>query len=144
MDVKSRKYTSFSIFGEHYEFIRMPFGLKNASRTFQKAMIRLLGDNDFVKIFINDILVHSPDYDTHVEHVAQTLNTLKSNKISINFDKSRFFQDQVTYLGHIVDKNGTKPDISRLVQFEKIIPNTKRKLQRLLGILNWYDRILRI
>lgn len=101
-------------------------------------MIRLLGNNNFVKIFIDDILVHSPNYDTHVGHIKKILNTPKTNKISINFDKSRFFQDQVTYLEHIVDKHGTRPDISRLIQFEKIIPNTKRKLQRLLGILNWY------
>ncbi|KAG0439306.1 Transposon Tf2-9 polyprotein [Dictyocoela muelleri] len=138
MEENSRKYTSFSIYGEHYEFLRMPFGLKNAPRTFQKAMIRLLGHLDFVKIFIDDILIHSPNYETHGKHITEVLNTLRANNISINFDKSRFFQEQVIYLGHIVDKKGTRPDISRLIPFEKLIPSTKKKLQRLLGILNWY------
>ncbi|MGL4501242.1 MAG: reverse transcriptase family protein, partial [Planktothrix sp.] len=61
MSPESRKFTAFSIFGEHYEFLRMPFGLANAPRPFQKAMIRLLGDLEFVKVFLDDILVHSPD-----------------------------------------------------------------------------------
>ncbi|KAG0427973.1 Retrovirus-related Pol polyprotein from transposon 17.6 [Dictyocoela muelleri] len=44
MDPQSMKYTSFSIFGKHYEFLRMPFGLTNAPRTFQRAMNHLIGN----------------------------------------------------------------------------------------------------
>lgn len=136
MDNYNRKYTRFSIFGEHYEFLRMPLGLKNAPRTFQKAMNCLLGHFDFVKIFLDDILIHSPNYNEHVKHLTEILLTLKGNNIAINFDKSRFLQNQVVYSGHIVDKNGTRPDVSRPIPFEKLVPNTKKKLQRLLGILN--------
>ncbi|KAG0420474.1 Transposon Tf2-6 polyprotein [Dictyocoela roeselum] len=138
MDPQSRKYTSFSIFGEHYEFLRMPFGLTNAPRTFQRAMNHLLGEYDFVKIFLDDILIHSRDFESHTKHLAITLKILKTNNVAINFDKTRFFKQKVTYLGHIIDKHGSRADISRLVPIEKLIPRTKRQLQRLLGVLNWY------
>ncbi|KAG0435920.1 Transposon Tf2-6 polyprotein, partial [Dictyocoela muelleri] len=138
MAEESRKYTAFSIFGEHYEFLRMPFGLTNAPRTFQKAMNKMLGDFEFVKIFLDDILIHSPDAETHENHLIQVLSKLKESNVSINFDKSRFFKTEVVYLGHKIDKNGTRADTSRLLPFEKIIPKTKKQLQRLIGLLNWY------
>ncbi|KAG0419853.1 Retrovirus-related Pol polyprotein from transposon gypsy [Dictyocoela roeselum] len=138
MSSESRKFTAFSIFGEHYEFLRMPFGLANAPRTFQRAMNRLLGGFEFVKIYLDDILVHSPDTRTHADHLLQLLKLLKEANISINFEKSRFFKSEVVYLGQIIDKNGTRADTSRLMPINKIIPKTRKQLQRLLGLLNWF------
>ncbi|KAG0438123.1 Retrovirus-related Pol polyprotein from transposon 17.6 [Dictyocoela muelleri] len=138
MDSESRKYTAFSIFGEHYELFRMPFGLSNAPKTFQRAMNRLLGHLECVKIFIDDVLIHSENIENHRRHVTQVLEILKANNVSINFDKSRFFKTQVCYLGHFIDKDGSRADVSRLVPFHKLISNIKKKLQRLLGVLNWY------
>ncbi|KAG0436691.1 Retrovirus-related Pol polyprotein from transposon 17.6 [Dictyocoela muelleri] len=90
MDPQSRKYTSFSIFGEHYEYLRMPFGLSNAPRTFQRAMNHLIGEYDFVKIFLDDILIHSRDFESHTKYLTTILKIFKNNNVAINFDKSRF------------------------------------------------------
>ena len=57
--------TPFSLF----EFIEMPFGLKNAEQTFQKMMDDTLGDLDFVFIYMDDLLIASKDEASHVEHL---------------------------------------------------------------------------
>ncbi|KAG0418505.1 Retrovirus-related Pol polyprotein from transposon gypsy [Dictyocoela roeselum] len=106
----------------------MPFGLSNAPRTFQRAMNNLLGHLEFVKIFIDDVLIHSENSETHGSHLKQVLEILKENNVSINFEKSRFFKKQVSYLGHIIDKDGSRADVSRLVPLNKLIPNNKKKI----------------
>lgn len=55
-------YTAFSICNEQYEFLRMPFGLTNAPKTFQKAMNRIFGHLPYIKIYLDDLLIHSTNY----------------------------------------------------------------------------------
>ena len=59
MDADSQKYTSFIINSEQYEFVRMPFGLKNAPMIFQVAMNRVLGHLSFTKVYLDDIIIFS-------------------------------------------------------------------------------------
>lgn len=51
--------TAFSLANEMYEFLRMPFDLANAPRTFQRAMNRILSDRSYVKVYLDDILILS-------------------------------------------------------------------------------------
>ncbi|KAG0431927.1 Transposon Tf2-11 polyprotein, partial [Dictyocoela muelleri] len=48
------------------------------------------------------------------------------------------FQNQIVYLGHVIDKRGIRPDTTRLKPLKQILPKTKKQLQRLVGIINWY------
>ena len=52
-----------------FEFIQMPFGLKNAGQTFQRMMDNALGDLDFRFVYMDDLLVASKDKVEHVEHL---------------------------------------------------------------------------
>lgn len=136
MKPESRKYTTFSIFGEHSEFIRMPFGLSNALITFQRSMNFPLGQYEYVKIFLEDILVHFKDIKSQENFSKSVFKIIISKKISINFDKSRFFKTKVSYLGNFIDKNGTRTNISRLLNFHKLIPRKRKQLPIIIGVLN--------
>ncbi|TBU08472.1 integrase core domain-containing protein [Hamiltosporidium magnivora] len=72
----------------------------------------LLGNLDFVRIFLDDILIFSKNTEHHKLHVKEVLNSLKSHEISINFDKSNFFLKEVQFLGYLITNNTLKPDIS--------------------------------
>ncbi|EER16707.1 reverse transcriptase, putative, partial [Perkinsus marinus ATCC 50983] len=63
-----------------YEFLRMPFGLHDAPATFQKLMEDILGDLPFVKIYLDDILIFSPDMETHVRHLRVVFERLSAAK----------------------------------------------------------------
>ncbi|KAG0440785.1 Retrovirus-related Pol polyprotein from transposon [Dictyocoela muelleri] len=92
LDEKSIQYTAFGINNKRYEFLRMPFGLSNAPRTFQRAMNELLNHLPYVKVYIDDILIHSEDEEKHCDHINEVLKLLHENGLSINFDKCKFFR----------------------------------------------------
>lgn len=121
----------------------MPFCLTNAPRTFQRSMHKILEQYDFTKIYIDDILIFSKDAKTHLEHVETIFNELNSLGISINFEKSHFFQKEIKFLGHILDEKGIKADKAKLMTaLETIQIKTKKDVRKLLGLLNWFRPFL--
>ena len=121
----------------------MPFGLVLAPATFQRCMISLLGHLKFVKVYLDDILVHSKTITEHKEHLKTVFKILKDNTAEINFDKSKFCQNEVRYLGRVIDKNGIRPDLARINNFKIPLINTKKNLQKLLGLLNWFKPFIK-
>ncbi|KAI5152459.1 hypothetical protein ENBRE01_2846 [Enteropsectra breve] len=139
VDEPSRKYTAFVIPCGHYGYTRVPFGLANAPRLFQRTMLNILGHLPSIKVFLDDFLIFSQNDTEHGEHLNSVLNLLIKNNLTISFEKSNFFQDSVSFLGHIISEHGIKPDISRikdLDQFKR--PETKKQLLHLLGVINWF------
>ena len=62
--------TAFSSQDGHYEFLRLPFGLKNAPEDFSRMMHMTLGDLDFVEIYLDDITIHSKSFEDHLKHIS--------------------------------------------------------------------------
>ena len=85
-----------------YEFLRMPCRLKSSAQAFQRLMDGVLRGLDFVFVYLDDILVASPNPDKHLQDLRAVLQRLTSNGLSINRDKCRFGQTSVTFLGHQV------------------------------------------
>ena len=131
--------TAFVLPFGQYEFLRMPFGLTDAPRTFQKAMHDLLGHLDFVKIFLDDVLIHSPNHQEHRLHLMSVFKIFEDSGITINLSKSQFFKNSVQYLGHIIDENGIKPVLNKLNNFDLLkIPKSKKEIMKIIGLLNWF------
>ena len=59
----------------HYELMVMPFGLTNAPTVFMDLMNRVLHEylDRFIIVFIDDILVYSPNEEEHIEHLTLVL-----------------------------------------------------------------------
>ena len=93
-----KKTTIITPFGL-FEFLQMPFGLKNASMSFQRFMDRILGGLPFVLIYLDDILVASPDRATHKAHLRAVLQILRENGLVLNRSKCKFFRSEVEFLG---------------------------------------------
>jgi hypothetical protein len=67
----------------HYEFLRLPFGLKNAPSHLSKLMFQALGDLKFVKIYLDAITIHSPDFHSNVDHISQVLQRLQKANLRL-------------------------------------------------------------
>ena len=91
MAPEDMKKTSFSLDNQVYAFKRMPYGLVNAPRTFQLTMMDILGDLDYVKVYLDDVLIYSDTHENHIIHIQEVLKRFKTNKVRINFEKSVFF-----------------------------------------------------
>ena len=86
--------TAFRTRYGHYEFLVMPFGLT-------KALYRPYLDQ-FVVVFIDDILVYSKDAQEHEHHLRIVLQTLRENQLFAKLSKCDFWLKEVSFLGHIV------------------------------------------
>ena len=82
-----------------WEFVRMPFGLKNAAQAFQRLMDDILRGIDFAFVYLDDILVASRSQEEHLTHLRALFCLLSAHGITINRAKSKFGQSQVKYLG---------------------------------------------
>ena len=126
-----------------FEFLKMPFGLRNASQTFQRLMNELFGDLDFVFVYIDDLLVASRSQAEHLAHLRIVFERLASYGILINPAKSEFGKNELEYLGHKVTKTGISPmpsKIEAIANFPR--PNTQTQLRKFLGVINFYHQFI--
>ena len=108
--------TAFHTRYGHFEFLVLPFGLTNAPATFMHLMHIIFREylDDFIIIFLDDILVYSKGLGDHINHVQQTLEVLRQNKLYAKASKCAFFQSSVAYLGHVVSAVGLSPDPAKV------------------------------
>ncbi|KAH9696704.1 hypothetical protein KPL71_023279 [Citrus sinensis] len=108
--------TAFHTHNGHYEYLVMPFGLCNASSTFQVIMNSIFRPHlrKFILAFFYDILIYSPTWDNHLDHVKQAMEILKQHKFFLKSSKCTFGQQELEYLGHIVTSHGVKVDNKKI------------------------------
>ena len=141
MDPASRELTAFCSPLGLYQFKRMGFGLKNApsiySRIIEKALAHLPGH--FHLSYLDDVIVHSPDLDQHIDHLRQVLRAHLLAGMKLKLSKCHIAQEEVTYLGHQVSKNGVQmmPSYTeRILAWP--LPQTPADLRSFLGVCGYY------
>ena len=94
--------TAFRTQYGHYEFLVMPFGLTNAPTTFMDSMNRMFRPylDQFVMVFIDDILVYSRDEQEHEQHLKIVLQTSRE-KLYVKFSKCDFWFKEVSFIGYV-------------------------------------------
>nr|VZI02490.1 unnamed protein product [Spirometra erinaceieuropaei] len=136
---KTAVTTPFDLF----EFLRMPFGLRNASQTFQRFVDRVLRGLPFVYAYIDDLLIASSTTEEHMEHLTTVFDRLQQFGVVLNTSKCVFGVPSLEFLGHLVDSHGIRPPPSKFAAIRDFPPPTsKRQLQRFLGMVNFYRRFL--
>ena len=90
------------------EFLVMPFRLTNASVAFMNLMNRIFRAylDQFVIVFVDDILIYSRSLEEHKQHLVTTLRILRGHQLYGKLDKSEFWLTEVNFLGHMVFEAG--------------------------------------
>ncbi|XP_011872976.1 PREDICTED: uncharacterized protein LOC105564854, partial [Vollenhovia emeryi] len=137
---KTAVITPFGLF----EFVSMTFGLRNAAQTFQRYIHYALRDLNFAFAYIDDILIASSSMEEHRKHLSIVFQKLKEFGLVFNPSKCVFGVEELTFLGHRVNKFGLKPSPDKVAAIRDIPkPKTVAELRRFLGALNFYRRSLR-
>ncbi len=99
-----------------YEYTVMSFGLTNAPATFSRLMNYIFMDylDKFVVVYLDDILVFSKNKEEHAEHLRLVLDKLREHKLYAKYSKCEFWLDEVTYLGHVISKDGIAVNPERI------------------------------
>ncbi len=95
-----------------YDWNVMPFGLKNATGTFSKTMAEIFKDwtNQFLKVFVDDVNIHSHAWEEHFKHLKAILTWLWEVNLKLNPGKCSFGAQQIVFLGHVVTRQGSYPN----------------------------------
>ncbi|KAI4902633.1 hypothetical protein NFI96_002208 [Prochilodus magdalenae] len=138
--------TAFHTTRGHYEYRVMSFGLRNAPSVFQAFINDVLRDmiGQFVIAYIDDILIYSSDYNSHVQHVRQVLTRLLKHQLYVKGEKCEFHLRSTSFLGYVISPEGVVMDdhkVDAVVNWPT--PKSVRDLQRFLGFANFYRRFIR-
>lgn len=143
---KSRKYTAFVTNRYHFQWKVLPFGLKVSPAIFQRTLasvLRRAGCSDFSVNYVDDVLIFSKTFEEHLNHVMLVLKALEEAGMNLKLSKCQFFKSEVTYLGHRIGKNWSKPlnDNLRAIQ-EFPRPKNRKNVRQILGKINHYRKYI--
>ncbi|KAF5481598.1 hypothetical protein F2P56_002238 [Juglans regia] len=129
----------------HYEFLMMSFGLTSAPAAFMDMMNRVFTpySDNFVVLFINDILIYSKSEEDHKQHLCLALDKLKEQRLYAKFNRHEFWLKEVRFFGHVVSSQGVSVDPSKV---EAVVnwkhPTNLHEVRSFLGLGGYYRRFV--
>lgn len=146
MHEPDKEKTAFATPDGLYEFNVMPFGLCNAPATFERMMDSVLRGLKWKTCFcyLDDIVVFSSTFAEHLQRLDEVLTCISNAGLQLNSKKCRFASKTIKVLGHVVSKDGIRPDpdkIAAVVDFPR--PLTQKDLRSFLGLASYFRRFIR-
>lgn len=136
---ETSRMLSFTFRNKRFQFTRAPFGPKQMPSLFQRIMSNLFKSLDFVVVYIDNIIVFSPDEETHISHLEKVIEILNKNNITLNPEKCKFFKRSIKLLGMKIGDGKIEianDKVSKLEDMKDSI-NSPKQLRRIMGLLNF-------
>lgn len=146
VDKEDRAKTAFSTPFGHYEFNRMPFGLKTAPATFQRAMDNVLRGLQGLHclVYLDDVIIFSKSLHEHAEKLKAVFDRLRETNLKVQLDKSHFLRKEVLYLGHTITSEGLKPNNDKIDAVLKYpLPTSVTEIKSFLGLVGYYRKFIK-
>ena len=137
--------TAFRTRYGHYEFLVLPFGLTNAPAAFMDLMNKVFQPfiDQFVVVFIDDILIYSRSATKHEEHLRLVLQTMRDHQLYAKFSKCEFWLESVRFIGHVISRDGIQVDPTKV---EAVVGwsrhTTVTEIKSFLGLARYYHRFI--
>ena len=139
MDPDSIKYTAFIAMDEVYEWLVMPFGLVNSTATFSRFMKVMLKGIPNVVHYVDDICIHTKDWESHIHTLEAVLDRLKKHNVTISPEKINIGKKYIDFLGYRIGGGAVTPTAENENKiFNLSVPKSKKQVQALLGLCNFY------
>ena len=145
MKDSAKNWTTFRTHEGSYHYLMMPFSLCNGPSTYQRFINGIMMDilDDFVVVYIDDILIYSNTYEDHIKHVTEVLERLGKANLHADIKKSNFHTDSVKFLGLIIGKDGLHMDPEKVAAIKDWQePRSLKGLQSFLRFCNYYQEFL--
>ena len=136
-DLEARAKSAFVTPMDKFEFTRCLFGLSQAPAYFQRLINKVIKGLSFAFGYLDDVLIHSPDIETHLQHMRILFQRLREADLKLKDSKCNYFKTHVQYLGHLVSGKGIRPLPEKLDSIRKIpAPTTPKEIKQFLGIVD--------
>jgi hypothetical protein len=127
-----------------YQWKFLPFRLKNTLVEFQRLMDKILTGLDFVRCYINDIVVYNDTVEEHQIHLQIVFERLKAHGLHLHLGKCKFFQENVEYLGHVIYPSGLGMQQAKVEAIARIPrPTDVSRVRAFMGLANYYRRYVK-
>jgi len=140
----SLKTTINTRYGQ-YRWKVIPFGLKNSGPAFQRMMNTVLAEylDDFVLLYLDDILVFDKNEEDHKKHVSMVLKKLEDAKLIVNMKKCKFNQRELTFLGYHVSSKGVLPSSKKVDAISSWpTPSNVQQVRQFIGMVQYYRKFI--
>jgi hypothetical protein len=141
---RAREISAFITPRGFWEYLVMPFGMKNAPSTFQRMMTNVISGLSFCHVYIDDVIVGSSTWEEHLAHLEILFQRLQEVSLTVNLRKCSFGQATVTYLGHVVGQGQVRPaeaKVEAILQVPR--PTSVKQVMRFLGMAGFYRKFCR-
>ena len=127
----------------------MPFGLCNATATFQRLMAQALTSvtkkhGNLIMCYVDDVVIATPTLEDHIERLEEVFSCMKQAGLKCKPSKCEILRDSIKYLGRLVDKHGVRPDpeaVEAVLTWKA--PKTDTQLMSFLGFANYYREFIK-
>lgn len=138
---KDTKYTGFLYGNQTYQFRVLPFGLSTSVASFIRGLNLILGPKllQFTIPYVDDLLIFSSSSEEHLDHLEQIFKCFKTSNITVKLNKSKFAQNKLLFVGHVISPQGIEADpskISAVKHFPR--PRNVKELRSFLGFINYH------
>ena len=135
--------TAFRTHYGHFEFTVMPFRLTNAPAAFMDLMHRVFQPylDQFIVVFVDDILIYSQSEWEHEYHLRIVLQLLRDHQLYAKFSKCEFWHTEVRFLVHVVSASDVLVDpekVEAVMSWER--PKSVFEIRSFLGLAGYYRR----
>ncbi|GFU83739.1 retrovirus-related Pol polyprotein from transposon 297 [Trichonephila clavipes] len=123
----------------------MPFGLSGAAPNFQNAIDIILKPVivRFVMVYMDDVIITSPSFNEHIDHLNQVFTLLRDAGLTLNKEKCHFARDKLKHLGLIINKEGIETDSSKVKAIAEMKPpKNNKEVSKFLGMAGWYQKFI--
>ena len=146
IDENSQDITAFITPWRLYQFNIMPFDLTNAPATFQKLINYILHDylNNFVVVYLDNILVYSDTFKEYLNHLRKVFTKLREANLIIKFKKYKFGQRKIKFLEHTIGTDGLRTDpenIDKIINYS--VPTDVIGVRKFMGLCNYYRKFIK-
>ena len=146
VDETSIPKTAFCSHMGNYEFVRMPFGLKNAPAIFQRTVNKVLSGliGKICWVYIDDIVVFSKTPEEHALHLSIIFDRLTAANLKLKRKKCFFGLNQIDLLGYTLTGEGISPQQGKVDPIKKLPPPTDRTgIRSFLGMTGYYRQCIK-
>ncbi len=146
LEEESKPKTAFTCFAGLFEFEVLPFGLSNAPACFQRLMQSVLSglQGESCAVYLDDIIIYSKTFSDHLHDIEQVFLRLEQHGLKLKLKKCHFGATEVPYLGHLVSRNGLKPDPKKVDAVKRYpAPKNPKEVRQFLGLTSYYRRFIK-
>lgn len=143
MAAPDRCKTAFSLGNNHFEFLRMGFGLATAPATFIALINIVVEGLDNVLVYLDDIIIFAESIEQHNKMLVAVLERLQKHNLSLQPEKCKLLLTEVNYLGHRITRDGItieERSISAVKTFP--IPKNAKQVRSFVGFANYYRQFI--